>query len=78
MALSLEGLRPTHAEIEKADHRDTERGRRLTEGLGWRRWKREAREPTRSHESTQTRVPDSVFPEIALKYQYNPQSFLNL
>ena len=46
LALSLKGLRPTHAETEKADHRDTEMGRRLTEGLGWRRWKREAQEPT--------------------------------
>ena len=32
----------------------------------------------RSHKSTQSRVPDSAFPEIALKYQYNLQSFLDL
>ena len=58
-----------YVEIEKAGHRGAKRRRSLSEGLGQRRRKREARGTHGSPHSTQTWEPDSVFPQIALECQ---------
>lgn len=77
MAFSLESHKYIHIEIEKAGHKDTKGRMKHTVTWGGGGRAGEARRTDRNLHAPWLQAPESVFLEIALKYQCL-QSFLKL